>query len=341
MLIRTLPPLLLALSLAACSGSSLNSGGEDGGGGTDGGIDGDRTLPPGTTSPSRNSDIVRFEPVDADSGSGYVTSVAYNAANDTFEVDNLGFDGDNAYTRGTAVGSLGPFAVYEGAETYPDDITGTEIGQFLHRAIYGVSTSGKTKFAIVRTGSYVGYGFGGFIYERDGSVTLPTSGQAGYSGDYAALRDFTGKGGIEYSTGTMEVAIDFNDFNGGNAVQGAVFNRAIFDVNGNDITDQVIDALNEDNSSNLSQLPTLVFSVGPNVMDANGEMVGELHSTIINPNGAAENFETGNYYAVVAGNNAQEIVGVIVVEAEDPRYEGVTVRETGGFLLERPGVPAN
>ncbi len=30
-----------------------------------------------------------------------------------------------------------------------------------------------------------------------------------------------------------------------------------------------------------------------------------------------------------------EIVGVIVIESEDPRYEGVTAQETGGFILYR------
>ena len=218
-------------------------------------------------------------------------------------------------------------------------MTGAPIAQFGHRAIYGVSTSGNTEFAIVRTGAYVPYGYGGFVYERDGEVVLPTSGQASYSGDYAGIRDFDGAGGLEYSEGDMTIAIDFNDFNEGAAVAGQVTNRAIFDVNGNDITDDVINALNIDNESSLTELPTLVFSVGPGSLDANGEMTGELTSSVTNADGAAVGFEEGNYYAVISGDATQggqdEVVGIIVVEATDPRYEGVTVRETGGFILYR------
>ena len=46
-------------------------------------------------------------------------------------------------------------------------------------------------------------------------------------------------------------------------------------------------------------------------------------------------FETGNYYAVMSGDQANEVVAVLVVTADDPRYSNVTVRETGGFILTR------
>jgi hypothetical protein len=115
-----------------------------------------------------------------------------------------------------------------------------------------------------------------------------------------------------------------------------VTNRAIFDINGRDITNDVIRALSDKTGVPLTALPTLVFKVGPGVMDRNGEIVGNIDSNVLNRGGAAAVFEDGKYYAVVAGPNADEIVGVIVVEADDPRYTGVTVRETGGFLLSRP-----
>lgn len=338
---RTIVPLLAAaLALAACDGNPFgpaptppaNPNPDPGG------IDGDRTLPPGTASPTRDRRIVRFEPTGTGSraGDGFVSEVAYDAATDTFTIENLGFDGDNRYARGVRVGSLGPYAVYENADVFNDPQTGAPIGQFTHRALYGVSPSGDTQFAIVRTGAYTGYGFGGFVYQRNGSVVLPTSGQAAYSGAYAALRDFDGRGGIEFSTGDMEIAIDFNDFNLGNAVQGAVFNRAIFDSDGRDITTDVVRALSDRTGVPQTVLPTLLFKVGPGVMDRNGEIVGDLDSSTLTSGGAVRVYEDGKYYAVVSGANAQEIVGIIVVEADDPRYTGVKVRETGGFLLSRP-----
>ena len=90
---------------------------------------------------------------------------------DEFFVDNIAFDGNNIYTRGdpvTGVAQLGSFAVYEGAETTEDPVTGTTLRTFTYRAIYGRSTTGETEFAIVRSGSYVDYGFGGFVYQRNG-----------------------------------------------------------------------------------------------------------------------------------------------------------------------------
>lgn len=306
------------------------------------GIDGDRTLPPGTTSPQPNSSIVRTEPTQADGGNlgdGYVTSVSYDSSNDTFYVDNLAFDGDNVYSRGAAVSSLGPYAVYEADRLYQDGYNGNQINQLTHRAIYGVSQSTNTQFAIVRTGAYIDYGFGGFIYQRNNGVTLPTTGQASYTGEYAGIRDFSGQGGLQYSTATVDIAIDFDDFNDttgsrGDAVRGYVSNRVIYDVNGNDITSLVIDQINASANSSLSALPAIVFKVGPGVMDDNGEIVGEVFSNFTNDDGSGVSFETGNYYAIVSGDDAEEIVGIIVTETSVGQSSG-NVRETGGFVVLR------
>lgn len=334
--------LMACLFLAACDGNPLAGGG--------GGPDPDpistsvSTLP-GTTTPTATGDITRTEKrvtaQGADYGNGFAEGFSYNAAGDTFTVDNLAFDGGNVYTRSAAVPNLGPARVYAGAGTFPDNDTGVLIDQFSYRALYGVSTSGRGSFAIVRTGAYIPYGFGGFIYSRDGGVVLPTSGQANYTGDYAGLRDFNGKGGMEMTTGDMEMSIDFNDFNAdesatgnGAGIQGWVTNRRVFDLNGNDITATVLAEINDDKNPDfdLTELPTLVFAVGPGVLDNNGEAEGALGSTI-NSNGSLEALESGNYYAVISGDDADEVVGVIVVTAS---VNGVTVRETGGFILYRP-----
>lgn len=302
-------------------------------------VDGSVTDLPGTTAPSAATAIERYEAKDAD-GNGFAESITFNSLTNTFSVDNLGFDGNNAYSQSnlaaTDVGlTLGQYRVYEAAPIVNDPLTGRPIQQFQHRLLAGVSRSGNTEFALVRTGAYIGYGFGGFVLKRNVGVTLPTTGQAAYYGNYSGIRDFEGRGGLEYTSGDMTMAIDFADFNDGSAVQGQIINRRVFDLNGQDITRTILDAWVADTSVAQRVMPTLVFTVGPGVIDANGELQGELTSSILTPTGAVEGFEAGNYYAIVAGDDAEEVVGVIVVESDDPRSDGVTVRETGGFILYR------
>lgn len=337
---RYVLPFAALFALAACDGPAVVERSLDEDGGDTSPLASE--LPPGTTNPSANSGITRYEALDRANGNGFAQSFRYDEANDRFYVDNLAFDGANSpYTRVSALGTFdpGPFRVYEGPATYADNATGAPIQQFLHRAILGTSPSGEVEFAIVRTGSYVNYGFGGFIYSRDGSVTLPlpASGQAHFEGDYRGLRDFQNRGGIEYASGDMYIDIDFEDFNEGDAVKGAVFNRRIYDVNGTDITGAVIAGLRtEYNNPAISAIPNVVFEVGPGHVDRNGEMAGNVISTVVNGEGAAVPLESGKYYALLSGENVDEIVGVIVTQAEDARSPGVTVRETGGFILTRP-----
>lgn len=295
-------------------------------------IDSDRTLPPGTASPSPETTIFRTEETSDDSGNGYAEGFAYDSASDTFTVDGLAFDGDNVYSRDAVVGSLGPFAVYEADESVTDSFDGDVVGQFTYKALYGVSDSGNTEFAIVRTGTYADYGFGGFIYQRNTTVTLPTTGQATYSGDYAGLRDFAGTGGLQYVTGEANMAIDFDDFNSGNGVSGDITNRRVYDTDGNDVTDAIITAINTESDASIGSLPTLVFAIGPDTLDENGELAGELFSSFVNDEGSAVEFESGTFYGLIAGDDADEIVGMVVVEGE---LGDVTARETGGFIVYR------
>ncbi|RBI86627.1 hypothetical protein DRV85_04130 [Rhodosalinus halophilus] len=369
--------LLLALGLvAACTTGDetnpFNRAAEDAGGdGTDGDADGDadgdtppgddgepiesdRVLPPGTASPTPDAGIFRREARDEELGNGFAESVSYDEQNDLFYVDNLGFDGDNFYARDDQVPSLdtatpgsrrdtGRFAVYENTGTVTDPLNSEPINQFAHKGIYAVSMSGSTEFAIVRTGAYQGYGFGGYIYQRNDtdaagnpvSVTLPTSGQANYQGEYAGLRDFQNRGGLEYVSGDVNMAIDFEDFNDPTAVQGEIVNRRVYAMDGTDITQTIVDALGTGGSA----LPILSFKVGSGVLDENGEITGEAFSTYVSVDGSGnatiEEYEAGNYYAILSGDNAEEVVGIVVVEGEDPRNENVTFRETGGFIATR------
>ncbi|MFN3845632.1 MAG: hypothetical protein ACK4RZ_07400 [Paracoccaceae bacterium] len=350
--------LVAGLAVAGCGGNPLGNKPECGGnplpggpgctpgGGLLPGADSEVTPLPGTTAPSASKSILRYEDLDTGTGNGYAQGFVYNPLSNTYTIDNLAFDGANNYRKrpGQPVDTLGGYQVYEASATELDPQTGVPIPQFQHRLLAGISATGRTEFAIVRTGAYRGYGFGGFVLKRTGGVVLPTTQQAAYSGNYAAIRDFSGASGLEYATGTMEIAIDFEDFNAGDAVRGSVSNRQIFDVNGNNITATVLAAMDAKfNPSAIgpgsTQLPTLVFKVGPGAIDANGEIRGLLDSAVLDRRTVmptVTTYETGTYYAVVSGSNADEVVGVIVVEAEDPRLGGVKVRETGGFILYRP-----
>ncbi len=310
------------------------------------GIGGDGTptatpQPPGTAAPTPDASIFRYEESN-DAGGGFVQDVSYNATDDTFSVDNLAFDGFNTYTRDGLVGTLSSagnptvYAVYEGAQTVADSLTGNPIDQFDYSAIYGVSanttvvngvTLPRSRFAIVRTGSYVDYGFGGFVYERNGSVVMPSTGQAIYMGDYAGIRVFQNASGIEYVTAEMEVAIDFNDFNAGDAVRGRISNREFFEEDGTAIGI----------GTGENQLPDapVTFAVGPNSTTVNGEIAGELASYTLDEAGAETIYESGTYYGIIGGPNADEVVGIVVLESADPRTDGVNAQETGGFVLYR------
>ncbi|MCR9125133.1 MAG: hypothetical protein NXH82_03305 [Rhodobacteraceae bacterium] len=340
------------LLVSACSSDGTNpftqnqADSATGGGTTDGTTDtgtdisGDRTLPPGTASPSAAFALFRSEGESTETvGNGFARDVTYNAADDTFTVDNLGFDGDNTYARGTAVGSLGPYAVYEADQQFPDTLTANPVNQFTHRAIYGISPSTNTQFAIVRTGAYVDYGFGGFVYQRSNAVTLPTTGQALYNGVMAGMRDFQGRGGLEYTTSDIAIAIDFDDFNDttgtrGDAVRGTISNRLIYDINGTDITETVLTRIEEENDITLNSVPVATFTVSPGVMDDNGEILGTVQSYYTDSTGTTQVFEQGNYYAIVSGDTAEEIVGIVVLESTlDPA--ATSTRETGGFIVYR------
>ena len=273
--------------------------------------------------PTARQSIARSE-VNDGSGNGMIVNPAYDPETDTFYVDNLAFDGENTYTRDDfgpleeISGALGPFAVYENAETVTDPVNGDVIPQLQHKAIYAVSQSGATELTIVRTGAFIDYGFGGFVYQRNGGVTIPTTGQASYTGSYAGLRDHEGANKLEYSTADAQVYIDFEDYNEGDGVRGAISNRRIYDTDGVDISDE------------YENLPTIRFEIGPGVARSNGEMSGTAYSTV-----GVETHETGSFYAVLSDGadndiTAEEIVGIIVIEEV-----GGTARETGGFMVTR------
>lgn len=222
----------------------------------------------------------------AESGlGGFLSSVSYDSDSDTLIVDGLGFDGANTYSRGSPIDQLASYQVYEADITATDALTGDPINQITpYRAVYGVSANNldtgepRTSFVIVRTGGYVDYGFGGYIYARNGDTVIPTSGQAQLTGDYAGIRTFSGTGGLELTQGDVEIAIDLRDFNENDAVRGTIDNRTAFASDGSSIslggTDQLV-------------LPPLLFVIegsGTDLLES-GEFSGALNNSIIGDTG--------------------------------------------------------
>ena len=132
--------------------------------------------------------------------------------------------------------------VYAAVDIAYDALDGDPIDQNgPYRAIIGVSdnlVNGEPRiaFAIVRTGGYAEYGFGGFIYERNGGVTLPIARQAYFEGEYAGVRIYQNRIGLELTTGDIAVDIDFSNFNANDAVNGTISNRLVFEADGTPIT---------------------------------------------------------------------------------------------------------
>ncbi|WP_282025530.1 hypothetical protein [Limimaricola cinnabarinus] len=313
----------------------------------DEGFEGDLDVPPGTASPSPDASIRRFEPLN-ETGGGFVRSVSYNAAEESFTVDNLAFDGITPYRRDSGLPSMGGYAVFESDETVRDPVNGDEIGQLDYRAIYGVSRNSTTvdgerlpvsRFAIVRSGDFVDYGFGGFLYERNGGVELPErrDGQAVFIGDYAGTRVFSGRGGQELTEGRMQIAVDFTDFNESEGVDGMLYDRHAYDVDSGEEVDATQGGVRRETADGVVlDLPTARFTLATGSTTADGEILGNISSSVM-VDGTLEDYESGSYYGIIGGDldTGGEVVGVLVMTSDDPRYDGVTAQETGGFILYR------
>ena len=360
--------LALIAGLAACSGGNPFDdpaenpeetpvdGGEEVVEGEGTGIERDG-IPPGTTSASPDSGLFRSEAKgSADSGDGFAQGVSYNSARDEFTVDNLAFDGDSPYTRVAADingdGTVDPirdlngrFAVYEAPVLANDPVTGDAIDQFTYRAVYGVSrnrtrdadgnitATPATEFAIVRTGSYIDYGFGGFIYQRNSSVTLPNSLQAQYRGRAGGLRDFDGSPTLQYTTANVVIDVDFDDFNDsenvrGDGVKGSITGRRVYNLAGQEVA-------SDNTTAGPLGLNDVNFVISPDVLDRNGEIVTDIFS--LDDDGGR--VEEGKFYAVMSGDDPNEIVGVYVLEGSpgdsDAAGELGTARDTSGFIIYR------
>ncbi|MBZ4021485.1 hypothetical protein CKO11_03275 [Rhodobacter sp. TJ_12] len=358
-MIRRAFPFAVLLGIAACGGPAVV-----GPAGPSGNTETEGTDTSSLEGSSSASYVQRYEGTEAE---GSARGISYDAQTDTIRVDNLPFDGSNTpYSRSSALPNIGgatlsassAFRVYEAPKVVPDNVTNDSITQMVYSAVYGesvnqVNGAPRTSFAIVRTGSYTQYGFGGFVFERNGTVTIPMptadtaagSTQGVFTGDYAGMVDFDGAAGLVYVSGDARVTVDFEDFNDqtniGDGVDAQITGRRYYSLTGADITDNYLATLNNDlgyaSGSGLTSVPVLQFRIqAGGVMNGNGEMEGTAFTTAPTATGETTTYQDGNFYAVMAGDAStadSEIVGIVVVEG--PLGTSGTARETGGFIVYR------
>ena len=331
-------------------------------------------------------DIARTEA--RDGSGGFAEAFIVNETDDTLEIDNLAFDGLNVYTRGAnttpaRLSDVGTIAVYHGDLVVPDFLTGADVEQAVpYVALYDESeviimddipadatpeeiaaieaaARPRSTFTVVRTGDYVGFGFGGFGYDRAGDTVIADTGQATFSGDYAGLRVVDQFPELLVIQADVQIDIDFDDFNSGAGLKGVIDNRQAFTAEGDpyptftDLNRIEIDPATVPAgfvNSDVVQLPELRFVVrgGGETIKENGELSGEIRSRYVNPqNGELETYEEGAYYAIIAGDttslagdeNGGEITGIVKIEGPDSRQLGLNLQETGGFIATRTQAP--
>lgn len=307
----TLIPIILT-GLAAC-----------GGGGSSGGD---------TTSPATGG-LVIYEAADG-SGAGTATEIT-RIDGDTLSITGLPFDGDGTYTWTTIM--VDGAREYRSPATATDPVTSEIIDQDAYIALYRASASGDTGVAIVRSASDESFGPGGYVLFREGDVVLPTSDQASYSGDYAGIRVYDGLADLSLTVGEVAASIDFAAFDGDGGVRLVISAREVFDLSYSNITaDKLLDG--------SSALPDLTLVLAPGTLGSGGTLSGEMVSYAETGTGALVPYETGALTGLLSGDNAEEMVGVIVVEGLDPEFapvdetweeSPVTYQETGGFIATR------
>lgn len=146
-------------------------------------------------------------------------------------------------------------------------------------SIYLRSGSPNSAVATIISDQSVAEGFVGSIIARNVPTELPLSGSADYSGDYAAILTAETTGDrIGAVTGDVDLVADFET----GLVAGTVSNRQL------------------SNGRSLNNETLVAETTG-----VDGGTYGSVQPDI--PNG--EDFRTGDYALIIAGPNAEEIVG--------------------------------
>jgi len=154
-----------------------------------------------------------------------MNSVEYDREKNDLVINNLPFDGPAG--RYDFMARIGGVKVFESRQT-------ATTGQVKHYAVFVESE--HIEAAAAAGANWIEYGYGGANINRDRSFSLPRSGEYVYIGEYAAVRTFDDRGGLELVSGDVRIILDVNDFDPVDGIQGAltgtVYNRSVSGVNG-------------------------------------------------------------------------------------------------------------
>lgn len=239
-----------------------------------------------------------------------MNNLVYDADNDELIINNLPFDGVDGRYVNVGTTALANFQVYASQSS-------GETGQLQYYAVYGEGDYGHAGAA--GTDAYRQYGHGGAVIARNSAnVDLPVGrGELQYTGSYAGLRvtdDEVGVGSsITLSDGDVTINVDLLDFDVTGAVSGLIDNRSQYTTDGTFIGSLEAIVLNE----------TATIS-------SDGIIEGTA-----NTYAGVDTLQSGEYKAVFAGPNGEEIIGTVRItgEVDDADADAGTVQETGVFIV--------
>jgi hypothetical protein len=249
-----------------------------------------------------------------------MNSMAYDATSDQIVVNNIPFDGATAdngqavYARAGSLGSSG-FGRYENVA-----------GAHQYYAVFRRSDSGAVQGGAVATAAYIDFGIGGAAVKRSGSVSLPSSGEYTFTGQYAAVRVYanseTSPNTVQYITGDSRIDLDFGDYDTTGAVIGTITNRQLYD-NGGTLIGPMDDYI-------------ALYSTG---FDPETGIITAATATGVSTS-TTDTLTSGQWTGIIGGTNGTEIAGILVVEGDSGDSGGTAtveqVRETGVLIAIRP-----
>ena len=216
-------------------------------------------------------------------------SVEYDSENDELIINNLPFDGPSG--RYDRFGNVGAAGAYESRQTQ-------YTGRVKHYAVF--LRSEHIEAAAAAGADWVEFGYGGANITRD-SFSAPIDGEYVYFGDYAGVRTFSDRSGLELVSGDVSILLDVNDFDPVDGIQGAIvgtiYNRSISGLVG---------------SANASLqnvgLVLVEFTTDDGTFNGGGSVTSLANGT---------DGGSGSFDGFLAGPNSTDIGANIVMEGRD------------------------
>jgi len=146
------------------------------------------------------------------------TQASYDIATDTVTLTSLPFDVSGTFIR-AKIYDHGNIRGYVNTSGLRDYI-----------ALFATSSSGNLSAVTAASTDYINHGWRGYGYWRaSGTGTMPTTGEARYTGDYSGLITFNTQSGIQSVTGNVFIDMDYLD----GVLEGGIYNRVNLNTGAN------------------------------------------------------------------------------------------------------------